>query len=427
VRIFVVGTSHAVADARTRERMHVDVDQAYDALARLCSEQSTVAEALPLHTCGRLELYGVSADPERATRILGHLAARHTGMARDELERHAYARSGTDAVRHLFRVSAGLDSVVHGEAQILGQVRGAARDPRAQATTGTVLQRLFQHALKTGKRVRSETEIGRGAASLASASIELLRREAGRLDDLTVLVVGAGDTGALMARLLAKAGVARITVANRTFERAREVADELGARAVDLSGLPDALPHADLVVGAASAPEPIVTVEAVRALPVDRRPRYFLDLAHPRCIEPGLAELPDVSLFDLEQVFRRVEAAREARAAHRPRADELVEEEVQLFQSWHRSRETASLVRAVRQRTLERALSEADKLAGAASDADRERMRRLARSVARAILHQPTVALRDADASSDQGRALLEHASTLFGVRDLGDDADEAS
>lgn len=421
MRIFVVGTSHAVADSGTRERMHVSVDEAYEALARI-REQRVLAEAVPLHTCGRLELYGVSTRPERAARVLAHLTARHTGIGRGELTRHGYVRRDGDAVRHLFRVAAGLDSVVHGEAQILGQVRAAAYDPRARETMGATLHRLFQHALKTGKRVRSETEIGRGAASLASAAVELLGREVGRLDELSVLVVGAGDTGALIARLLMKAGVSRMTIANRTVERARRLAVELGARAVGLETLDEALAEADLVVGAATAPEPIVACETVHALADDRRPRWFLDLAHPRCIERGLSEMGGVTAFDLEEVFRRVEAAREARAEHRPRADAVVEEEVRHFETWHRSRESAQLVRAVRQRTLERALTEADKV-GAASDEERERMRRLARSVARAILHQPTVALRDVDASSDRGRALLEHASALFGVDDVGDQA----
>jgi glutamyl-tRNA reductase len=422
VEIFLVGTSHAVASARMRERMHVDVDEMYTALAPLCETRAVLHEAVPLATCGRLELYGVAPDADRAVRLLGHLMVQRTGIDREELRRHSYVYRDSEAVRHLLRVASGLDSVIHGEAQILGQVRAAAHHPRVRDTAGPVLHRLFQRALRTGKRVRSETGIGRGAASLASASVTLLEREIGDLSEVSALVLGAGDTGALMARLLRKAGVGRLVVANRTLATAEEVARELGIEACDLGSIGAALSGADLVVGAVATDEPLVTPELIRDLPADRRPRYFLDLAHPRNFDPRLSELPGTTVFDLEHVFGRVEAAREARAAHLPRARLVIDEEVRAYETWYRSRDSATVVEAVRRRMLDRAMTEAERHVSRVPDDQKEQMRRLARSVARAILHQPTVALRDVDASSERGRVLLEHASKLFGVDEVADD-----
>jgi glutamyl-tRNA reductase len=422
VQLFLLGTSHSVASSSVRERMHVDVEEMYATLEPLRDARNLLDEALPLVTCGRLELYGVAPDSARAVRVLGHLMARRTGIPRHDLERHAYVRRDSDAVHHLFRVASGLDSVVHGEAQVLGQVRDAAHHPRARRTAGPVLGRLFQHALRTGKRVRSETGIGRGAASLASAAVGMMRRQVGDLGAMSALVIGAGDTGALMARLLVKAGIGRLTVANRTLSKARAVADDLGGVATDLTSIAAALSGADLVVGASGAREHLVTLEMIRALPAEARPKCIVDLAHPRTFAPELAELPGIVLMDLDHVFRRVDAAREARLEHLPRAHLLVEEEARAYETWYRSRESAAVVKAVRRHVLERALTEADRYAGRAPDGQREQMRRLARSVARALLHQPTVALRDADPASERGRALLRHASELFGVAEPFDD-----
>jgi glutamyl-tRNA reductase len=422
VQLFLVGTSHSVASTSVRERMHVDIEEMYATLEPLRDARDLLAEALPLVTCGRLELYGVAPDSSRAVRVLGHLMARRTGIPRGDLERHAYVRRDSDVVHHLFRVASGLDSVVHGEAQVLGQVRDAAHHPRARRTAGPVLGRLFQHALRTGKRVRSETEIGRGAASLASAAVGMIQRQVGDLGATSALVIGAGDTGALMARLLVKAGIGRLTVANRTLSKARAVADDLGGFATDLTSIDAALSRVDLVVGASGAPEHLVTLEMIRARPAEARPRCIVDLAHPRTFAPEIARLSGIVLMDLDHVSRRVDAAREARLEHLPRAQLLVEEEARAYETWYRSRESAAVVEAVRRHVLERALTEADRYAGRASDGQREQMRRLARSVARALLHQPTVALRDADPASERGRALLRHASELFGVAEPLDD-----
>ncbi|MGB0544021.1 MAG: glutamyl-tRNA reductase, partial [Longimicrobiales bacterium] len=219
--VFVVGTSQSVAPVAVRERLYVDLEEVYRAPTELLVDRGVLQEALPLSTCGRLELYGVSENPERALKLLVRLLAERARLDREQARSHMYALRGATAVRHLFRVASGLDSVVHGEAQILGQVRAAAYDPRAEHTKGPVLHRLFETALATGKKVRSQTEIGRGAASLASASIEMIQRDLGDLGDVSALVVGTGDTGRLIALILSKLGVGRLVLANRTIDVAQ--------------------------------------------------------------------------------------------------------------------------------------------------------------------------------------------------------------
>lgn len=427
MEVFVLGTSHAVAPSAVRERLHLDVEDIYAALEPLVSDGPVLREAVALSTCARLELYGVAEDAERASRLLLAGFARRVGMSRHELAEHVYLLRGATATRHLFRVAAGLDSVVHGEAQILGQVRGAALHPRAGATKGPVLHRLFDMALATGKKVRSETDIGRGAASLASAALATVAREMGPLDRVSALVLGAGDTGSLVARLLRKSGVRRLVVANRTPETARTVAAALGGEGVGLDELEAHVARADLVVGAVTAGELLVTVDTLSRAgresvvsngggPESRRTLYLLDLAHPRNFDRALADVPGVRLFDLDHVFERVETARAARARQIPRAEAIVREQAQRFGRWLRSRRSVDVVRAVRERVLEVARVEAERFGQGRSEAEKEQMRLLARSLARTLLHPTSVALSRADPASPEGRALLESAPALFGV-----------
>lgn len=417
-QIFVLGTSQSVASAAMREQMYVDLEEVYETLGDLLTCRNVLDEAVPLATCGRLELYCVAEDPDRAVKLLVRMMERRTGLARNAFREHVYTLRGGEAVRHLLRVAAGLDSVVHGEAQILGQVRDAARDRRAVLTKGPVLHRLFETALATGKKVRTETEIGRGAASLAGAALRMVEREMEDLDSSTALVIGAGDTGSLVARLLAKAGVGELILANRTLETARSTASSLGAEVIPLSEIPQGLSRADLVVGAVTADDFVVSMDTLASLNGRRgdHPRYFLDLAHPRNFDPRLAEVDGVELFDLDHVFERVEAAKASRAAQVPRAEAIVRSQAEEFDRWLRSRQGVDVLRAVREHVLDVAREEAERFARGRSEEEREQIRRFARSMARTLLHRPTVALREADPGDPSGRSILEAAPTLFGV-----------
>ncbi len=421
MEVFVLGSSQSVASAHERELLHVDLDEMYEALSDLL-DRDILDEAVPLATCGRLEVYAASSRPEHALRALRLLLARRTGIAPDRIAEHSYVHSGHDAVVHLFRVASGLDSVVYGEAQIIGQVRDALEDPRTRRTAGPLLLRLFQNALAAGKRVRTTTGIGRGAVSLAGAALQLLRSRVGPLEPLSATVLGAGDTGVLMARLLRKEGLRRLTVANRTLENAERVAQELGGRATGLDDLVGLVRDADIVVGTVADRFDLVT-PALVAAPLAEAPardRYFVDLAHPRNFDPALSELAGVHLVDLQEVFENVEEAREAREAETPRAEAMVAEDADAFIKWMRTRGSAAVLKAVREQVLEKARAEAERHARGRSAEEREDVLRLAQSLARSLLHAPTVALRDADPTDAEGRKLLESATSLFGVEPNG-------
>jgi glutamyl-tRNA reductase len=411
-----------VAPSSIRERLHVDLGEVYRGLEGLMGRSDLLLEAVPLSTCGRLEVYGVSERPARAIRVLQDMVAARTGSTSDDIETHTYARHEGEAARHLFRVAAGLESVVFGEAQILGQVQVAMERPETGRVAGTLLTRLFQHALTAGKRVRAETEIGRGSASVVGAALKLLQAEMGSLEGRTAVVIGAGETGALIARLLRKEGVARLVMVNRTLERAAGLAEDLGAVAVGLDDLPEQLASADLVVGAAAEAENVVAAPTLGPIAATHpRVRHFLDLAHPRNFAPDLGDVAGARVLDLGQVFERVAAAREARSAHVPRAMEIVDEEVERFAGWRRSRQAASVLRGIREQVMAIAESEANRRSRGLAAAEREDLQRFARSLARTLLHAPTVALRDADPTSPEGRWLLRSASSLFGVANAGD------
>lgn len=416
LQLFVVGTSQAVAPVCVRERMHVDLEEVYSELGRLKAQDDLLEEALPLATCGRLEVYGLSCRPRRILHVLRDLMSARTGLSRDQLTAHSYVRWGGDAVRHLFRVASGLDSVIYGEAQILGQVREAMLHPSNATVAGSYTRRLFQSAVTAGKRVRSETDIGRGAASVAGAALRLLQAEAGPLEGRTALVLGAGEEGTLMAGLLRKEGVGRILVANRTAARARQLAEDVGGEAFGLEDVPALLCRAEILVGAVTGRDDLVTADMLRAAAADGRRRYLLDLAHPRNFPEDVGAVPRIWHMDLQQIFTRVESALEARAAQIPRAESIVDAEVEEFVLWVRSRETAPVLRAVREQVLAVAQQEAERRARGRTAEEREELLRFARSLARTLLHSPTVAIRDADPASPEGRCLLRTATSLFGI-----------
>lgn len=265
--------------------------------------------------------------------------------------------------------------------------------------------------------MRTRTSIGRGAVSIAGAALGLLQRETGSLEKLSAVVLGAGDTGSLIGRLLRKAGIGRLTVANRTLEHARRLAAVVGGEACSLDDLDPLVARADIVVGTVGNRAGLIGSQSLAgAVRRDPRSRYFLDLAHPRNFDASLAGLPGVRLIDLEHVFRSVESARRERTAQIPLAEAIVDEAADAYMTWFRGRASVPVIRAVRARVLEMAETEVERHARGLSGEDRERMLDFARSFARSLLHQPTAALRQADPQLADGRTLLDSAAILFGV-----------
>lgn len=410
---FVLGTNHSLAPGAVRERMVADPDQTRAFLDGFAG-RADVREYIVLSTCGRFEVYATAADPARAQRLLLAAAARSAGLSIRELLMASRVLTGASAVTHLHRVAAGLESAVQGEAQILGQVRNAlVRNENGGA--GPVLHRLFQSAVLTGKRVRSETGLGRGAVSLASAALDMVRVRAGGLAGMRALVIGAGETGRLVARLLRDGGVAELSVANRTAARGRALAALLDARVVDFADVAACLPQVDLVVVAVNSRVPVLTAAQ---LPTNgsRVPPFFIDLSHPSAIDPAIGERPGTERIDLDAIQTRVIAARTSRASQVPAAEALVAAGVADYLGWLASRATLPVVRALREDVLQRAQREAGRHARGLDERERERFEQFARALARTLLHRPTRALREVDPHTEEGRALLRSAGLLFGI-----------
>jgi glutamyl-tRNA reductase len=397
VSVLVVGLNHRSAPVPLLERAAVSPDDLPKALASLV-EGGAVGEAVVLSTCNRVEVY---AGVERFHPGVGEitdLLARTSGVPLDELHEHLYVHYDERAVQHLFAVSCGLDSMVIGEAQILGQLRAAYARAQSEGATARLLHELFQHALRVGKRAHSETGIDRTGASLVSVGLEVGGRALGSLAGRRVLLVGAGSMGALAGATLRRAGAGEVVVANRTADRAERLAATLEGRAVGLEDLEDELVAADVVVASTGASGIVVPAGAVaRAVARrDGRSLFLLDLALPRDVDPSVRGLPGVTLTDLEAlrtVLEDTAAGDDVEAVRR-----IVAEEVASFRAWQRSVQVAPTVVALRSRAAEVVAAELLRMEGRLPDLDvatRDEVAATVRRVVDKLLHAPTVRVKE--------------------------------
>jgi glutamyl-tRNA reductase len=392
-----------------RDRIAFSGEEVREALERIL-ERGLMSEGVIVATCHRSEIYGLAEAPG-TERELTRLISEWRGVDFAEASQSSFHREGADAVRHLFRVAAGLDSMALGESEVLGQVRAALRLARESGSTRAVLHRLFESAVAAGKRVRTETEIARHPLSVASIGFELATKIFDTLSETTVLVLGAGETGALFARQAAEAGVRDVRIANRHPERGATLAAEVGGAAVRWEALESVLPEADLVVGATASPSPVVNRTAVEhAMRLRRgRPMFFLDLAVPRDIEPGVSEIYNVYAYGLEELEGVADENRRRRLREVPRAEAILEEELERFVSWYGNlavvptlTDLQALLAALRDAELSRIPPE-----------ERERFRAFADAIASKLLHQP---LRRLKSETDASRRLdrVEAVRHLF-------------
>ena len=350
VRLFAIGVNHRTAPIEVRERVDFAREGLEAALAGLAA-RNAVREMAVLSTCNRAEVYA-AADSDDALEKVARFFGEYHGVSPADLQSHLYVHRGADAARHLFRVAAGLDSLVVGEPQILGQVKAAYTVASEQHYTGTVLNRLFHLAFAAGKRVRSETGLGEGAVSVSYAAISLARKIFGDLSRLQVLILGSGEMGKLTAIHLRTQGVAGITIASRTRSTAERLAEQIGASACDWSELDTALIHADIVVTATGAPNVVLTrADLERAIKTRReRPLFVIDIAVPRDVEPSAGTLDEVFLYNVDDLQGIVENNLEKRSAELSRADAIVSSEAAKFAAWLHSREIIPTVVALRDR-----------------------------------------------------------------------------
>lgn len=418
--LLALSISHKTAPVALREKLALTETGAREVVQEL-AQRASVHEAVAISTCNRTEIYLVVGDPlEAETELLGTLA-RRAGIRPTELAGIVAAPRNCDAARQLFRVVSSLESMIVGEAEVQGQVKRAYEAARAAGTTGPLTNRLFTAALQTGKRVRTETEIGQGRSSVSSAAVDLAEDVVGDLGAREVVLIGAGETSELTARALADHGARTIFVANRRAERARAMAERVGGTVVSLDSLPARLVAADVVVSSTSSPHPLLTEDALEEVMEmrDGRPLALIDIAVPRDIEPACARIPGVSLFDMDDLQRVVERGLDVREAERTRAETIVEAEIQRFAQWMGQldvRPTVADLRRHGDQVVQSVLEENDPRWESLSDKDRERMEAVARTVMQRLLHEPTLNLKalGADGGSMHGR--LQVVRDLFGL-----------
>ncbi|KXS38763.1 glutamyl-tRNA reductase [Modicisalibacter tunisiensis] len=411
--LLALGINHKTADVAVREQVAFTPEQLEAALAQL-KALPVVDEAAVLSTCNRTELYCViQSQGERP--LLEWLGGFH-GLPVESLMRCAYHYLDDAAARHLMRVASGLDSMVLGEPQILGQIKDAYQQARQVKGLGGELERLFQHTFAVAKQVRTETGIGENPVSVAYAAVSLASRIFDDFSRSRALLVGAGETIELVARHLHEAGVRELTVANRTRERAEQLAGEFGAEAIALGEIPRALEQADIVITSTAAPLPILGKGMVeRALKVRRhRPIFMVDIAVPRDIEPQVGELDDVFLYTVDNLHEVIEENRRHRQVAARQAEELIDQGVGQWLHERRVRGAGDLIRRYREQgEAQRQAAEAQALAQLARGGDPEKvLRRLSQQLTNRLLHGPTLRLREA--SGAERHDLIQAAESLL-------------
>jgi glutamyl-tRNA reductase len=399
MEIVLVGLNHRTAPLEVRERVSFTNEQARRAADELRS-RGLLEETLVLSTCNRSEVYGVPPEAmhESAPGLSSFLSEFHS-VQHDLLSVSLYHHYDRQAVRHLFRVAAGLDSMMLGEAEILGQVRDAYKFAHEQRATGPVLNRLFQGALEVGKRVRSETELGARPMSVASAGVKLAERIFGKLKERSALVLGAGAMSELVVSQLRDRGIGHLAVMNRSVERAAALAKEFGGTIVPWGSWDDALLMPDVVVTSVSAEEPVLLRSDLERVMTARgnRTLFLMDLAVPRNIEAAASEIYNVYVYNLDDLSDIVQQNRSARESEIPKAESIIDEHVGKFLSWQASVELVGFVAALRQRVhQERSDFLRDRLVGMRhlSDEDREYLEVLVGDLLEKLLIEPAQQLR---------------------------------
>lgn len=420
--LFAVGLNHKGAPVELREQLAV-AEGEYAELLDALRHRVGLAEVMVVSTCNRVEVYGVAADRERAAAALVTLATLRE-IDPSALHGHVFTRAATDAARHIFRVAASLESLVVGEPQILGQIKDALARARDSGTVGPVLDRCLSLAFKCAKRVRSETEIARGSASVPSVAVDLAKSIFGELHACSVLVLGAGEMAEQAATHLNAAGVGSITVVNRSVERGEALARRIDARFEPWDKLAEELRRADIVVASTGSKLPIVDRRMLKPVMKARRwrPLFFVDIAVPRDIDPGVVKLQDVFLYNVDDLQGIVNDNLRNRRGEADRADTMVDEEVAAFNTWMRARAVGPLIGRLQAQAREIVDAETQRAIARLGDLSPEQqaiVEQLGRQVMQKLLHKPMSRLRQGGADPVTGfdaQTLAEALQVLFAL-----------
>ncbi|MCB2228844.1 MAG: glutamyl-tRNA reductase [Desulfarculaceae bacterium] len=426
MKLVLVGLSHKSAPLKVRECLAPPPEAVGGELER-CAALPGVREAFLVSTCNRVEALAVmdeDADPGEVARWLAH----GRGVAAEEIAPHLYTHQDTDAVRHLYRVASSLDSLVVGEPQILGQIKEAYRTAAMAGTSRAVLNRLLHKTFQVAKRVRSETNIGGAAVSISFAAVELAKKIFDSLEGLAVMVVGAGEMAELALEHLVGQGAGRVLVANRTLERAVELARPFGGEALELKDMPKLLGQVDIVIASTGSMLPVITLEMARSALKKRRgrPLFFIDIAVPRDVEPAVGELDGCYLYDIDDLSSVVEAGKASRAEAAGEAESIVAQEVVKFMAWLKGLEAVPTISAlsakaegIRAAELSRTLKDL----GISDPEQAAALDRLTLALVKKLIHDPIMFVKHAshDKSEDTRREQLALVRRIFNIEENGD------
>ncbi len=417
--IIALGLNHTTAPLEVREQAGIGLERMPLAIQTL-RKCSGVNEAAILFTCNRTDLYcdlDCGSDPDAAPLPMLWFD-RFLGIDHRRLARHLYVHREDDAVRHVMRVASGLDSMVLGEPQILGQLKRAWTMARCEGALGTVLDKLFQRSFAVAKRIRSDTDIGKNPVSVAYAAVSLARRIFEKPEDCTALLIGAGETIDLCARHLAAQKIGRMVIANRTIDHARRIAADFDAHSISLEAIPHHLAQADIVISSTASPEPILKADSIReALQRRRRrPMFIADLAIPPDVDHDADRLADIYLYRVDDLANVIEKGKRQRMAAAHEAQGLIDRQVGEFMAWMRGRSADSTVvqvraaaREIQEEVLKKALSRLQ-----AGEPPAASLEYLAHTLTGKFLHRPSVGLRAA--AADERPEVLEAAARVFGL-----------
>jgi glutamyl-tRNA reductase len=417
VSVVAIGLNHRTVPLDLLERTTIDASRLPKVLADLVG-RANLSEAVVLSTCNRTEVYAVAERFHGGFGDVRDALSEAAFLAPEDFIDHLYVHYDVDAARHLFSVAAGLDSAVLGESEILGQVKAAWELAQQEGTAGPSLNMLFRHALEAGKRARTETTISHHTTSISQAAVAMAIDELGSIDGRRVVVLGAGEMGEGMATSLLGAGAGEVVVANRTWDRAVDVADRVGGRAARLSELDAVLADADLLLTSTGATSLLLEHASLETAMAGRhdRPMLIVDIAVPRDVDPAAGDIPGVTLLDMTHLRRFAESGIQSRQGEVVAVRAIVDEELDRFVEVRSAREAAPLVselrsraEEVRQLELERYRARLDHL----PDADRETVEAITRGILAKLLHEPTVRLKDA-AGSARGDRLADAMRDLF-------------
>ncbi|MBK5231104.1 MAG: glutamyl-tRNA reductase [Thermoleophilia bacterium] len=427
--LLAIGISHKTAPVALRERLAFSESQAAEVMRDLHAH-SEIHEAVAISTCNRTELYFVVNNPvEAETLALGELT-RHSGIRPTELVERLYTHRGEDMVKHLMRVTSGLDSMITGETEVLGQVKRAYELALTVGVTGPVTNRLFRDAIAAARRAHSETAIGSLKVSVSSLAVELARESIGHdLADQRTLVIGAGGNGELTAKALSNAGVHTVFVANRRYDRAIGVAERYGGKAVRFDHLPDELLETDIVLSSTGSPHMLIDADTIGEVMRQRkgRPLLMIDMAVPRDIDPAVATIDGVTYFDMDDLERTIDRNLGVRRVEAAKAESVITEEHERFDQWLASLDVLPTISAMRQRAegiADQVVAENRDKFESLSAADHERVDAMVRSLVSRVLHEPTMRLKRASGAGD-AYTYIQALRELFAL-DLADEARQA-